>query len=80
MGVADVFTALTEDRPYRKGMEQGRVLHVLNDMVKNSSLDPFVVELLKNNFDEVDNARKKIQKSASEEYEKFIELLHICRL
>jgi HD-GYP domain-containing protein (c-di-GMP phosphodiesterase class II) len=35
MAVADVFTALSEDRPYRPGMKKGKVVKVLQDMADN---------------------------------------------
>jgi HD-GYP domain-containing protein (c-di-GMP phosphodiesterase class II) len=43
MGVADVFTALVEDRPYRAGLPPDRVRAILGDMVRNGALDPRVV-------------------------------------
>ena len=55
MAVADVFTAITEDRPYRKGMAREDVLSVLNEQaqgtvldgdVKASHLRPFAVDLV----------------------------------
>lgn len=71
MSVADVFCAITEDRPYRKGMPKEQVVKVLDDMVKNLSLDPYIVEILKSNFDEVNEYRKKAQTAAAEEYRAF---------
>ncbi|MBC7106512.1 MAG: HD domain-containing protein [Firmicutes bacterium] len=43
VAVADVFTALVEDRPYRAGLPPDRVRAVLEDMVRNGALDPRVV-------------------------------------
>lgn len=71
MSVADVFCAITEDRPYRKGMPKEQVVKVLDDMVKNLSLDPYIVEILKSNFDEVNEYRKNAQTAAAEEYRVF---------
>lgn len=73
MSVADVFCAITEDRPYRKGMPKEQAVKVLDDMVKNSALDAYVVEVLKSNFDEVNEFRKIAQASAAEEYRIFYE-------
>lgn len=68
MAVADVFTAITEDRPYRKGMDIPSVLKVLDNMVKSSSLDAMVVSVLKKNLDEINTIRTNAQKSVKREY------------
>ena len=39
MAIADVFTALTEDRPYRKGMTPPEALRIVKGMVKQGHLD-----------------------------------------
>ena len=39
MTIADVFTALTEDRPYRKGMTPPEALRIVKGMVKQGHLD-----------------------------------------
>ncbi len=51
MAVADVFTAVTEDRPYRKGMDKACVKEVLRSMVEDSTLSSGAVFLLLKNFD-----------------------------
>lgn len=61
MAVADVFTALAEDRPYRTGMGKQQVLEVLNDMIAGGSLDGDVVHVLNNNYDQIDDKRSKRQ-------------------
>ncbi len=45
IAVADVFQALVQDRPYRKGMELAQVLQILDDMVDDGKLDRNIVEL-----------------------------------
>lgn len=62
MAVADIFTAITEDRPYRKGMDKTRALRVLNDMVKAGSICGLVVSMLEDNYDEINNCRINAQK------------------
>ena len=69
MAVADVFTAITEDRPYRKGMTEESALAVLNSMVENQSICPYVVSLLLDNFDEINQLRKMAQDKARNEYD-----------
>lgn len=61
MGVADVFTAITEDRPYRRGMSTGETMAVLRTMVKADSLDPGIVRLLEVNIEDVTAARQSAQ-------------------
>jgi HD-GYP domain-containing protein (c-di-GMP phosphodiesterase class II) len=46
MGVSDIFTAITEDRPYRPGMTPGEVGGLLRSMVNNGSIDRNFVNLL----------------------------------
>lgn len=68
MAVADVFTAITEDRPYRKGMDNSEVINVLDKMVNSLALDAMVVSVLKNNLEAINKIRINAQKSAKEEY------------
>jgi HD-GYP domain-containing protein (c-di-GMP phosphodiesterase class II) len=69
MAVADVFTAITEDRPYRPGMTRKEAVKVLDGMAQNSALSKEIVAMLKANYDEIDDARKQAQASASMDYE-----------
>jgi HD-GYP domain-containing protein (c-di-GMP phosphodiesterase class II) len=71
MAVADVFTAVTEDRPYRKGMAKEDAIRELRDMVSREKLDGALVDLLVGNYDDIDLLRAKSQAKAVEEYEKF---------
>jgi HD-GYP domain-containing protein (c-di-GMP phosphodiesterase class II) len=72
MAVADIFTAITEHRPYRKGMEPEAAKQVLQDMVANNSIDGKVVEILINNYDEINELREDAQQKAAIEYKKFL--------
>jgi HD-GYP domain-containing protein (c-di-GMP phosphodiesterase class II) len=72
MAVADVFTALTEDRPYRKGFARERVTRVLRQMARNEKLDPEVVSALLARYDEMDAARAEAQAEAEAEYDAFM--------
>ncbi len=53
VAVADVFTALAENRPYREGMPENKVAGILQDMVKKNHLDGRIVTLLLDHYDEV---------------------------
>ncbi len=64
MAVADIFSAITEERPYRKPMEKERALSVLHDNVEQGGIDGGIVRLLEDHYEQVDAARRK--KSAEE--------------
>lgn len=68
MAVSDVFTAITEDRPYRAGMDRPSALKVLYSMVSQSALDPDMVDLLASNYDELNTVRVDAQREAVMEY------------
>ncbi|MGE5588825.1 MAG: HD-GYP domain-containing protein [Clostridia bacterium] len=69
MSVADVFTALTEQRPYRHAMEAARALDFIRELGSASALDPEVVSLLATHLDEVDADRRAAQAAASHDYQ-----------
>ncbi len=71
MAVADEFTAITEDRPYRKGMTTEQALQVLQRMASSSALDSSVVSVLRLHYDEVNSIRIAAQQASSEEYQEF---------
>ncbi len=68
MAVADVFTAVTEDRPYRKAMKSQEAVGVLEEMVRRNHLDKGVVSLLKQNFDDINSLRIMAQTESYKEY------------
>lgn len=53
MAVSDIFTAISEDRPYRAGMAKPEIEHVLLSLVKNNTLEKRIVHLLLDNYDEI---------------------------
>ncbi len=71
MGVADVFTALMEDRPYRSGMDKEQALKILKNMVANGKLDGELVAILSDNFAEVNQLRKFVQQWERNQYSEF---------
>jgi putative nucleotidyltransferase with HDIG domain len=50
LAVADVFTALAEDRPYRKGMGSDKIVDVVTQMTADNKLDAQVVRVLTDNM------------------------------
>lgn len=65
MAVSDVFTALTEQRPYRNAMSAGNAVAIIEDMVKRSHLDGDVLTVLKRHLDEINQLKLKAQNSVS---------------
>ncbi|MGE5707688.1 MAG: HD-GYP domain-containing protein [Bacteroidota bacterium] len=71
MAVADVFTAITEDRPYRAGMEQDAAVRLLEKMAFDGALDENVVALLASHASEIADLRAEVQTQAESEYRGF---------
>ncbi len=71
MAVADVFTALTEDRPYRDGMTVDNAMQIIRQMADDSALDSDIVSLLTTNLEEINNFRISAQKIIYSEYKQF---------
>ncbi|MGE4552082.1 MAG: HD-GYP domain-containing protein [Desulfovibrionaceae bacterium] len=67
VAAADVFTAITEDRPYRCGMPAEDARAVLAH-VAEKGLDRAVVGLLLDGFDEVDELRRQAQVSVRDSF------------
>lgn len=53
LAVADVFTAMTENRPYRRGMPIGKALQILQEESDNGRYDSDIVALLRHNVEMV---------------------------
>jgi HD-GYP domain-containing protein (c-di-GMP phosphodiesterase class II) len=80
LAVADIFTALTEDRPYRKGLDQPSVLRILDRMVEEFEVDRKVCLVLKRHYADIDCIRVAAQKTALQEYRSFMEGLTVLDL
>ncbi len=76
MAVSDVFTAITENRPYRPGMTKISAIKVLDRMARGSALSKEIVAVLKANYDEINSTRMHAQASASTDYECLTEQCH----
>ena len=61
MAVADVYTALTEDRPYRPGMNPEQVLSFLDEQKTQGKLDGMVIDTLRHNLNLIEAARINAQ-------------------
>ncbi len=73
MAVSDIFTALTEDRPYRKGMETDSAIRIMDKMADEMAIDDTILMVLKDNIDRINETRKTAQEKAYTEYQNFIE-------
>jgi len=71
LAVADVFTAISEDRPYRKGMDKKKILELLKKMAVDGAIDADIVDLLEQNYEEVDLIRSAIQEQCLQAFELF---------
>lgn len=68
LAVSDVFSAITEERPYRKGMEKEKVISILRENVESGALSGSIVELLIDHYDEIDAARDRESREAGRRY------------
>lgn len=64
MAVADIFTALKEDRPYRRGMSSSEAMAILDKNAAAGGIDGDVVAVLRQNVREIDDIRLKMQQRA----------------
>ena len=68
MAVADIFSAITEVRPYRAGMSKDAAFGVLNENVKSGGIDGELVALLGEHYEEIDRLRENAARSEGERY------------
>ncbi|MBQ6207598.1 MAG: phosphohydrolase, partial [Oscillospiraceae bacterium] len=68
MAVADVFSAITEDRPYRAGMPKEKSVAVLRGDAERGALDTALVELLCGHYDEINRLRGEASRVAGAHY------------
>ncbi|MTV48729.1 HD domain-containing protein [Heliobacillus mobilis] len=57
VAVADIFSALVEDRPYRAGLGQGKVESILRKMTQEQAIDGELVHLLLRRYDEFEEIK-----------------------
>ena len=71
MAVADVTTALTEDRPYRAGMSKEQTIEVLSTMANTGGIDTGIVGIAVKNFSRINDARRAAQSEVQKKYDAF---------
>ena len=69
MMVADIFTAIAEDRPYRKGMSKKGIVDILGSFADMQLLDSKVVNVLFEDFDNIFTKVREKQSIARQHYE-----------
>ena len=69
--VADVFTAITEDRPYRAGMTDRQCITTLQDMIKKGDLCPKVSAALLDHYTDIKELCRYTQACSKTEYQQF---------
>ncbi len=74
MAVADIFTALMEDRPYKRGMSEEKALSIIEELADRNRLDQRVVTVLKKNIKSINMQRKEAQKKATKTYQTIREI------
>ena len=73
MAVSDIFTALAEDRPYRKGMKTESIKKILQEQSSRGIQDANIVKLLLENIEEVRQAITERQERAMHYYQTEVE-------
>lgn len=71
LAVADVFVALTEDRPYRPGMNLGLAVRTMEAMDREHSFDTDVMAVLHDMRTELDAVRMEVQHQELGTYSRF---------
>jgi len=74
IAVADIVTAITEDRPYRSGMDSTNAISILRDLVEESAIDKSIVDLVEENFSRINDVRKTAQEKAFHQYNALSEI------
>ncbi len=68
MAVADIFAAITEDRPYRSGMPKEKILMILDEDAASGAISSELVAIMKNHYDAINQARIEASVKAGARY------------
>lgn len=72
MAVADIYAAISEDRPYRKGMPKDRAIAVLQGMANNEGISQEICNLLMDNYECIEKARGESAEKSAYNYSKIL--------
>lgn len=70
MAVSDIFTAISEDRPYREGMNKNSIYKTIKEQSDNGLLDSRIVDILFDNYEIISSYVSQKQIAAKEFYDK----------
>lgn len=68
MAVADIFSAITEVRPYRDGMKQEQAINVMKENVAKNAISKEIVDVLITNYDTIDKIRDTVSREEGKRY------------
>lgn len=68
MAIADIFSAVTEHRPYRAGMSREETLKVMEENVKVGATCGDLTALLAEHYEEIDRVRDEASREAGKRY------------
>ena len=74
LAVADVFTALLEDRPYRKGLSEKEIFSIMEEMGRRNALDPVIVEALFDHYPQISAYVKEKQRRTRHQFDEMIKV------
>ncbi|NLH91021.1 MAG: hypothetical protein GX481_00890 [Atopobium sp.] len=69
MAVADIFSAITEDHPYRESMPKQQAVPILQDMASNGGISAYLCSVLIENYEDVARKRKDASERAVSSFE-----------
>lgn len=69
MAVADIFTAISEDRPYRKSMEKSDIMRILKNMGMQKQIDYDLVSVVEKHYDQISHVRSIAQTETYKDYQ-----------
>ncbi|NOR51557.1 MAG: HD domain-containing protein [Gammaproteobacteria bacterium] len=75
MAVADVFTALSETRPYREKSSREELLLEFEKLVRLRQIDGGIAAILMEHYDDIERHRELSQRNATEAYDEYLTAL-----
>jgi HD-GYP domain-containing protein (c-di-GMP phosphodiesterase class II) len=72
-----LFTALTEDRPYRDSISKEKIINILIDLVVRGHIDNKYVDLVVRHYDQLREENLSYQRLAYNDFHSFEESINI---
>lgn len=74
IAIADIFSAVAEIRPYRRGMNKEEVIQTLRENVDSGAMSGYIVDLLINNYDDIYSIRdQEVRKEGARYFASVVE-------